>query len=78
MRIWYSKYLQFMKNRFPEASRSIVQGASEYCKATKKLKCKPIVTVSLIGYNGKNIYLPAYGLWAMQCKYPVEIIVDNT
>ena len=49
MRIWYSKYLQVYEKPFSEASPSIVQEVHQ--NIAKLQSDKPIVTVSLIGYN---------------------------
>lgn len=77
MNKWYSKYLQVYEKPFSEVSPSIVE---EVKRNIAKLQSdKPLVTVSLIGYNEeKHLLACLWSLSEMQCKYPVEIIgVDN-
>ena len=74
---WYSKYLQVYEKSFSEAPRSIIE---EVRRNIENLQSeKPLVTVSLIGYNEeKHLLASLWSLSEMQCKYPVEIIgVDN-
>lgn len=77
MGVWYSKYLQVYEKPFAEAPQTIIE---EVRQNIAKLKSeKPLVTVSLIGYNEeKHLLACLWSLSEMQCKYPVEIIgVDN-
>lgn len=77
MRNWYSKYLQVYEKPFAEAPKSVIE---EIRRNIAKLQSeKPLVTVSLIGYNEeKHLLACLWSLSDMQCKYPVEIIgVDN-
>ncbi|WP_455671798.1 glycosyltransferase family 2 protein [Phocaeicola sp.] len=74
---WYTKYLSVYERPFNEASSQTVEEVKE------KISClqsnKPLVTVSIIGYNEeKHLLACLWSLSDMQCKYPVEIIgVDN-
>lgn len=77
MRNWYSKYLQVYEKPFAEAPQSVIK---EIRQNIAKLQSeKPLVTVSLIGYNEeKHLLACLWSLSEMRCKYPVEIIgVDN-
>lgn len=77
MNKWYSKYLQVYEKPFSEASPSIVEEVK--LNIAKLQSDKPLVTVSLIGYNEeKHLLACLWSLSEMKCKYPVEIIgVDN-
>lgn len=74
---WYSKYLEVYEKPFAEAPQSIIAEVRE--KIQKLQSEKPLVTISLIGYNEeKHLLACLWSLSNMQCKYPVEIIgVDN-
>ena len=74
---WYSKYLQVYEKPFATAPQSVIDEVRE--KLQKLQSDKPLVTVSLIGYNEeKHLLSCLWSLSDMQCKYPVEIIgVDN-
>lgn len=74
---WYSKYLQVYEKTFAEVPQSIVE---EVRRNIAELQSdKPLVTVSIIGYNEeKHLLACLWSLSEMKCKYPVEIIgVDN-
>lgn len=75
--VWYNKYLQVYEKPFAEAPKSVIEEVRS--KITKLQSEKPLVTVSLIGYNEeKHLLACLWSLSDMQCKYPVEIIgVDN-
>ncbi|WP_455585945.1 glycosyltransferase family 2 protein [Bacteroides sp.] len=77
MKRWYDKYLQVYEKPFAEAPASVVEEVRG--KLAKLQSERPLVTVSLIGYNEERHLLAC--LWSlsdMQCRYPVEIIgVDN-
>jgi glycosyltransferase involved in cell wall biosynthesis len=74
---WYSKYLQVYEKPFATAPQSVINEVRE--KLRKLQSDKPLVTVSLIGYNEeKHLLSCLWSLSDMQCKYPIEIIgVDN-
>ena len=74
---WYSKYLQVYEKPFSEAPQEIIDEVRT--KLAKLQSDRPIVTVSLIGYNEeKHLLACLWSLSEMKCKYPVEIIgVDN-
>lgn len=73
---WYSKYLQVYEKPLSEAPQEIIDEVRE--KIQKLQSDKPLVTVSLIGYNEeKHLLASLWSLSEMQCKYPVEIIGVN-
>ncbi len=74
---WYSKYLQVYEKPFSEAPQAVIDEVREKLKRLQS--DKPLVTVSIIGYNEeKHLLACLWSLSDMQCKYPVEIIgVDN-
>lgn len=74
---WYSKYLQVYEKPFADAPRAVIDEVRE--KLAGLQSEKPLVTVSLIGYNEeKRLLACLWSLSEMKCRYPVEIIgVDN-
>ncbi len=74
---WYSKYLQVYEKPFSEAPQAVIDEVRENLKRLQS--DKPLVTVSIIGYNEeKHLLSCLWSLSDMKCKYPVEIIgVDN-
>ncbi|MEG1886402.1 MAG: glycosyltransferase family 2 protein [Alistipes sp.] len=74
---WYSNYLSVYEKPFAEVPEQVIAAVRAKIEC---LQCdKPLVTVSVIGYNEERHLLSC--LWSlsdMVCKYPVEIIgVDN-
>ena len=75
--MWYTKYLQVYEKPFAEAPQTVID---EVRTRLQRLQSdKPLVTISLIGYNEeKHLLASLWSLSEMKCKYPVEIIgVDN-
>lgn len=73
---WYSKYLQVYEKPLSEVPQDIIDEVRT--KIQKLQSDKPLVTVSLIGYNEeKHLLASLWSLSEMQCKYPVEIIGVN-
>lgn len=74
---WYTKYLSVYEKPFNEAPQNLIEKVKE--KISRLQSDKPLVTVSVIGYNEeKHLLACLWSLSEMQCKYPVEIIgVDN-
>lgn len=74
---WYKPYLEVYEKPFAEAPQSVINNVRE--NIHKLQSSKPLVTVSLIGYNEeKHLLACLWSLSDMKCKYPVEIIgVDN-
>lgn len=74
---WYTPYLSVYEKPFSEAPEEVVKNIKE--KIAHLQSDKPLVTVSVIGYNEeKHLLACLWSLSEMQCKYPVEIIgVDN-
>lgn len=74
---WYKKYVAIYEKPFSEASPAIVAEIKE--KLAKLQSNKPLVTLSVIGYNEeKRLLACLWSLSEMCCNYPVEIIgVDN-
>lgn len=74
---WYEPYLSVYEKPFEEAPQSIIKEVKE--KIARLQSEKPLVTVSVIGYNEEKHLLSC--LWSLSdtiCKYPIEIIgVDN-
>lgn len=74
---WYNKYLSIYEKPFSEVPESVISSTRQRLAALQS--DKPLVTVSVIGYNEeKHLMACLWSLSEMQCKYPVEIIgVDN-
>ena len=74
---WYTKYLSVYNKPFDEVPQEVVSLVKNNIKQLQSEK--PLVTVSVIGYNEeKHLLACLWSLSEMRCKYPVEIIgVDN-
>ena len=73
---WYTKYLQVYEKPLSEAPQEVIDEVKN--KIAKLQSDKPLVTVSIIGYNEeKHLLACLWSLSDMVCKYPVEIIGVN-
>lgn len=74
---WYDKYLEVYDKPFSEEHYKICDDIK--ARIAQKQSDKPLVTISVIGYNEERHLLAC--LWSLSdiiCKYPFEIIgVDN-
>jgi glycosyltransferase involved in cell wall biosynthesis len=74
---WYSKYASVYEKPFSDVPQEVVAEVRQ--KLSNIQSDKPLVTVSVIGYNEERHLMSClWSLSEMRCKYPVEVIgVDN-
>ena len=67
---WYDKYLSIYEKPFSVVPESVISSTRQRLAALQS--DKPLVTVSVIGYNEeKHLMACLWSLSEMQCKYPL-------